>query len=107
MGAKSNKMKKSIALVLVLTCFLAPFGCGADRSIGKLSGAENEYITIDNVQYVLDTDNDFSNKDKDKYLGQVSNSIITMKVYSVKGDTEGDYIYALWDWEGAFYKREK
>lgn len=100
-------MKKTIAFVLALTCFLVLFGCSASKSIGKISGAENEYITIDNVQYVLDTDNDLSNADKSKYLGQVSNSQITMKVYSVKGDTEGDYIYTRWDWEGAFYKREK
>ena len=74
------------------------------KTIVTISGIENQYVTIDNVRYVLDTD---SSADKGKYLGQVSNSKITMKVYSVKGDTEGSYIFTLWNWEGAFYQKEK
>ena len=35
---------------------------------------------------------------------QLKNEKITMKVYSVKGDTEEEYIYTLWDWEGVFYR---
>lgn len=30
-----------------------------------------------------------------------------MSVYSVKSDAEGDFIYVLWDWEGALYKKEE
>ena len=99
-------MKKLIAFTLVMALLLGLVGCSS-KAIGKISGAENEYITIDDVKYVLDTNNEFSQADKGNYLGKVSNSKITMKVYSVKGDTEGEYIYALWDWEGAFYKREQ
>ena len=98
-------MKKLIAFALVMALLLSLVGCS--KTIGKISGAENEYITIDDVKYVLDTNNEFSHADKGNYLGKVSNSNITMKVYSVKGDTDGEYIYALWDWEGAFYKREQ
>ena len=86
---------------------LLGFVACSGNTIGKISGAENEYITINDVQYILDTDHDFSNADKGKYLGKVSNSKITMKAYSVKGDAEGKYIYTVWDWEGAFYKREQ
>ena len=99
-------MKKLIALVLAMVLLLCLVGCSS-KAIGKISGAENEYITIDDAKYVLDTNNEFSQADKGNYLGKVSNSTITMKVYSVKGDAERDYIYALWDWEGAFYKREQ
>lgn len=99
-------MKKLIVLLLTMALLLVLVACGG-KNIGEISGAENEYITIDNVQYVLDANNDFTQTDKEKYLGKVSNSQITMKVYSVKGDTEGKYIYTLWDWEGAFYKREE
>lgn len=97
---------KRMVITLALALLLGLTACSS-KNIGKISGAENEYITIGNVQYVLDTNNDFSNADKSEYLGKVSNSKITMRVYSVKGDTEGEYIYALWDWEGAFYKREQ
>ena len=99
-------MKKLIAFTLVMALLLSLVACSG-KTIGKISGAENEYITIDDVKYVLDTNHDFSQADKGTYLGKVSNSKITMKVYSVKGDTNGDYIYTLWDWEGAFYKREQ
>jgi len=99
-------MKKLIAVALVMALLLSLVACSG-KTIGKISGAENEYITIDDVKYVLDTNHDFSQADKGTYLGKVSNSKITMRVYSVKGDTEGEYIYALWDWEGAFYKREQ
>ena len=99
-------MKKLIVITLVVACLVCLVACSGE-TIGKISGAENEYITVDDVKFVLDTDNDYSNADKGNYLGEVSNSKITMQVYSVKGDTEGDYIYALWDWEGAFYKKEQ
>ena len=99
-------MKRVIAVVLVMALLLSLVACSG-KTIGKISGAENEYITIDDVKYVLDTNHDFSQADKGTYLGKVSNSKITMKVYLVKGDTNGDYIYTLWDWEGAFYKREQ
>ena len=98
-------MKKWIAFTLVMALSLSLVACKG-KTIGKISGAENEYITIDDVKYVLDTNKEFSQTDKGNYLGKVSNSKTTMNVYSVKGDTEGEYIYALWDWEGAFYKRE-
>ena len=29
-----------------------------------------------------------------------------MRVYAVKGDDSGKYIYTLWDWDGAFYVQE-
>ena len=99
-------MKKFIAAILVLGCLLNLTACGGN-TIGKISGAENEYITIDDVKYILDSNNGFSQADIGTYLGKVSNSNITMKVYSVKGDTNGNYIYALWDWEGAFYKKQE
>lgn len=99
-------MKRLMAVALVMALLLSLVACSG-KTIGKISGAENEYITIDDVKYILDTDNNFSQADKGTYLGKVSNSKITMRVYSVRGDTDGEYIYALWDWEGAFYKREQ
>ena len=109
-AVKANKKVKKIVLFLcgvllvisIISIGKATLGTG---EIGTISGAENEYITIDGVKYVFDIDSGFSYADKGKYLGKVSNSKITMKVYSVEGDTDGDYIYARWDWEGYFYKR--
>ena len=99
-------MKRFVVFTLVMALLLSLVACGS-KTIGLISGLENDCITIDDVKYNRDTNHDFSNADKGKYLGKVSNSKITMRVYSVKGDADGEYIYALWDWEGAFYKREE
>ena len=99
-------MKRLIAVTLIMALLLSLVACSG-KIIGKISGPENDCIIIDDVKYNRETNHEFSNTDKGKYLGKVSNSKITMRVYSVKGDTEGEYIYAFWDWEGAFYKREQ
>ncbi|MBR3841172.1 MAG: hypothetical protein IKM20_08560 [Erysipelotrichales bacterium] len=96
---------KRIRLFIILLVYIVCLSSCSSNIIGKISGLENEYITIDDVVYELKSNTDFSNADKGKYLGKVSNSKITMKVYEVKGDTEENYIYTLWDWEGAFYKK--
>lgn len=74
--------------------------------IGKVTGAENEYIIIGDVTYVKDDFNNFDSYDRDEYLGGVTNDEISMRIYSVKGDECEDYIYALWDLEGDFYIRQ-
>ena len=99
-------MKKLITVTVVIALLLSFVACGG-KNIGKISGPENDCITIDNVKYHRNTNLNFSTADKGKYLGKVSNSKITMRVYSVKGDIDGEYIYTLWDWEGSFYKREQ
>lgn len=52
-------MKKLTALLLAMVLLLSLVACSG-KTIGKISGAENEYITIDDVKYVLDTNHDFS-----------------------------------------------
>ena len=73
--------------------------------IGQISGPEMDFVTIDGCVYEADYNNDYSGDDKDKYLGKVvtDDAAVSFKVYSVKGTDE--YIYRLWDWEGAFYKK--
>ena len=97
-------MKRSITTFIIIVLLLSLTSC-VGKNIGTISGAEYECITIDEVKYFRDFEHDFSNADKGKYLGKISNSKITMRVYSVKGDNEGEYIYTLWDFEGAFYKK--
>ena len=77
----------------------------ASKEIGTISGPEYDYITIDDVRYEVDYNTGFSNADKGKYLGIIRSGENTFRIYSVKGDEESQYIYRLWDWEGAFYKK--
>ena len=99
-------MKKLMSIALILI-YLLVFAACTDKTIGKISGAENEIIIIEDVTYLREHNSGYSSADKGKYLGKISNANITMKVYTVKGDSETEYIYTLWDWEGAFYKKEQ
>ena len=95
-------MKRICIICLLVFISLVLFACGG-KTIGTISGPENDCITIHDIVYVLENNTAFSNADKGKYLGKVSNGDITMRVYVVKEHDE--YIYTLWDWEGAFYKK--
>ena len=77
------------------------------REIGTIRGPEMEQIVIDGVTYVQNPSLKFSYADKGRYLGRAVNDKTTFRVYAVKGDTEGRYLYRLWSWEGAFYERKK
>ena len=70
-------MKKRTVLIIAAICLLC-FAALRARAIGSISGAENEYITIDGTTYVGDTGTGLS-------------------------DADGQYIYVLWQWEGCFY----
>ena len=72
--------------------------------IGTISGAENEKITIGNDVCEKTYDAPVSRSDKGKYLGAVTNSKIKMRVYETP---ETDYIYAMWEWKGAIYRKAR
>ena len=80
----------AFAIILLLCIAINSFFKGP--IIGTVSGAENEFIVIDGITYIIDD--------------LAENGDITMRVYSVKGDDSGNYLYALWEWEGNFYVRQ-
>jgi len=97
-------MKKIISAALLIIIVLALFNIrqlSGIPVIGSISGAENEKITIGNDVYEKTHDAPVSQSDKGKYVGTVSNGKIKMRVYEMPED---DYIYAMWEWEGAIYK---
>lgn len=73
--------------------------------IGQICGPEMDIVIINGCTYEADYNNDLSSSDKGHYIGKVmtDDAEVTFKIYSVKGTDE--YIYRLWDWEGAFYKK--
>lgn len=106
------KRKKYIRIICLIGIVALLFGyiCNTlisyfGEPIGQISGPEMDIITIDGCVYEADYNNDYSSNDRDKYLGKVvtNDAEVSFKVYSVKGTDE--YIYRLWDWEGAFYKK--
>lgn len=104
-------MKKYIKISIVVIIALIVLAIIASvvfkiPTIGKVHGIENEKITIDGVTYIQNTSLDFSYADKGRFLGYATNEKTTIRVYDVKGEND-DYIYALWEWEGSFYEKEK
>ena len=90
-----------VALVLLCTAFLM-----RGRVIGTVKGPEMEQIVIDGVTYVQNNNTGLSYADKGRFLGRAVNDKVTFRVYTVRGDAEGQYLYRLWSWEGAFYERK-
>ena len=97
-----------IAVVIISAVLAVPlFNMVFQRPIiGTIKGAEHDFIEIDGVRYVENSDHEFSGADRGEYLGSVTDGNITMRVFSVKGDDSRKYIYTLWDWDGAFYVQE-
>ena len=101
----------SAALISVVLISLVFYFTLRTPIIGIIKGAENEIIEIDGITYIVDDlaengANSYSSADRGNFIGVVSNGDITMRVYTVNCDSNGDFIYALWDWEGNFYVRK-
>ena len=103
-------MKNKVTTIVVITMLIvisAVFISHNRRIIGEITGAEWNQLTIGETEYIVNNAYDFNIADKGKYLGKAKYNTLTVCLYSVKGDEEGRYIYAVWDWEGFFFVREE
>ena len=100
-------MKKFLSIsALILICFTILFaGCSREETIGTISGAEYQYLTIGEQEYVVDYNATVQGNEKDKYIGKVKSGDMTFKIYSIKNTDE--YLYCRWEWEGRIYKIKK
>ncbi len=64
-----------------------------------------ETVIIGDTVYQYDSSLEFTQADKGRFLGVVTNGSDKFRVYSVKGDTNNQYIYRLWGYDGAFYQK--
>ena len=69
-------LKKLITISLCLVLIFSLMACNS-KTIGKISGPKNDYISIDNVKNMFDNENNYSSSDRNKYLGEVTKSTIT------------------------------
>lgn len=101
-------MKKRIIICILIACILCAgvFALYSNRTIGKLSGPENELVVLnDGTSYTI-CDDDHTYKDKGLILGKITGSYnISYIVFSVRGDSSEEYIYVAAMGRGEFYKR--
>jgi hypothetical protein len=101
--------KKAIVLVFaILTLVSAVLIYRETRVIGEITGAEFNRLTIGDTEYTLTSRPSFAGAaNQDHYLGKANYyDQRNFRFYSVKGDQEGTYIKALWDWESFWYVRK-
>jgi len=98
---------KIVAVISLIVVITAVFIFRDNRIIGEITGAEWNHLTIGETKYNVNYSLDYTIADKGRYLGKANYNDLSVRLYSVKGDEEGKYIYAFWDWEGFFYVREK
>ena len=100
-------MKKKLPLILCTAAvLLLAVSQLRGRVIGTVKGVEMEQIVVDGVTYVQNNNTGLSYADKGRFLGRAVNDKVTFRVYTVRGDTEKQYLYRLWEWEGAFYEKQ-
>ena len=92
----------ALAAAVVAACMIMQ----NNRTIGTISGAEWEYITIGAVTYSRVEDTDLTEADKDRLWGKVSNDEVEFQVYTVEGDTAFDTLYCRWEQGGYVYVKE-
>ena len=97
------RKKTVLIVVLGILVLVTALYVRESRVIGEITGAEWDVLTIGETEYRQINGLDFTIADKGKYLGKAKFNESTVRLYSVKGDTEDKYIYAFWDWEGFFY----
>lgn len=96
-------MKRFPILILLLTMLT---GCAAP--IGTVEGPEWDTIMIDGIEYIKAPHeyDIYSSADKDDHIGIIKSGDKTLDVYTIKGDTEQNYLYVRWEWEGEIYVRK-
>lgn len=99
------KRKLILVSVLILVLCVALLFWKCNRTIGKLSGAENEYVILDNGTRYEMCDDAHTIKDKGWIMGTVTGAYnTTYYVYSVCGESTDEYIYVAALGRGMFYR---
>ena len=97
-------------MLAAIPVFLLFSGCVANQVIGEVYGTEHEFIRIGKDTYTQCNNPGVNkNRDRDKKLGKVvfrNNANESMTVWSLKGYPDNEYLYTLWVYDGAYYKKD-
>lgn len=99
-----------IVVVIILMVSLIIFIGRDDKIIGEVYGAEHEYMKIGEDTYTeCDNPGVSISTARNKRLGKAvfrNAETDPVVVWSIKGYDNNEYVYALWVYEGTFYKKD-
>ncbi|MCM1244400.1 MAG: hypothetical protein NC293_02010 [Roseburia sp.] len=95
------------SFLIMLSVFTLASCENNDKIIGEVYGSEHEYIRIGEDTYTVCENPGVTKSEHNKKLGKVEfkdKSIDPIIVWSIDGFDE--YIYTLWVYDGAYYKKD-
>lgn len=106
----TKKIIKTLFSLSIMLFLFTLTSCGNDdTTIGEVYGSEHEYIKIGEDTYTVCENPGVTKSEHNKKLGKVEfkdKSIDPIIVWSIDGFDEYEYIYTLWVYDGAYYKKD-
>ena len=103
-------MKKRICLALAIVFGLLAIAAWYFQPVGTVEGPEWDILHVDGVTYISERsagiDIPYNRSDRGTHIGVIKSGDYTFHIYEVKGDTDRNYLYWTWEWEGEMYVRE-
>ena len=88
-----------------LLVLLSAAGVLGGKVVGQIRGPEWEQLEVNGERYVRCDGAPYTGADRGRFLGLATDGERSFRLYTVRGDSAGQYLYCLWDWEGFFYER--
>jgi len=99
-------MKRKQVIIPILSLLLVLLFislCPWINKVGRIGGAENEWIEIDGTRYLQTDDAPYSGADRGQIIGRIDGNY-SAHAFRVKGDPNGSYVYVAAMGYGEFYK---
>ena len=80
------------------------------KPVGTIEDPEWDILHVDGITYISERsagiDIPYSRSDRGMHIGIIKSGEHTFHIYEVKGDSERNYLYWTWEWEGEMYVRQ-
>ena len=84
---------------------LSAAGALGGKVVVQIRGPEADQVEGNGERYVRGAGAPYTGSDRGLFLGLATDGERSFRLYTVRGDSAGRYLYCLWDWEGFFYER--
>ena len=88
-----------------LLVLLSAAGALGGKVGGQARGPGWGQVEVGGERYGHRDGGPYTGADRGRFLGLATDGERSFRLYTVRGDSAGRYLYCLWDWEGFFYER--